>query len=73
MSRQRFACSYFLSSLFVVSITVTSKPERPATSLNWISREFAALVYSVLLNVDKNVLKMTETLWKNSLLIAKAV
>jgi hypothetical protein len=29
------------------------------------------LVYSILLSIGKNVLKMTETLWKNSLIIAK--
>jgi hypothetical protein len=31
------------------------------------------LVYSVLLSVGKIVLEMTETLWKNSLIIAKYV
>jgi hypothetical protein len=31
------------------------------------------LVYSVLLDVGKSVLKITEPLWKNSLLIAKYV
>jgi hypothetical protein len=34
---------------------------------------FTALVYSVLLNTGKNVLKMTQILWKNSLIIAKDV
>jgi hypothetical protein len=32
---------------------------------------FTALVYSVLLSVGRSVLKMTDTLWKNSLIIAK--
>jgi hypothetical protein len=32
-----------------------------------------ALVYSMLLNVGRSVLKMTETLWKNSLIIEKCV
>jgi hypothetical protein len=32
---------------------------------------FTTLVYSVLLNVGKNVLKMMKTLWKNNLIIAK--
>jgi hypothetical protein len=36
-------------------------------------REFTTLVYSVLLNVGKSLLKITETLWKNSLIIAKVV
>jgi hypothetical protein len=31
------------------------------------------LAYSVLLNVGKSVLKMTETLWENSLMTAKDV
>jgi hypothetical protein len=34
---------------------------------------FTALVYSVLLSVGGSVLKMTDTLWKNSLIIAKDV
>jgi hypothetical protein len=34
---------------------------------------FTALVYSVLLNIGRSVLKMTETLWKNSLVIANDV
>jgi hypothetical protein len=34
---------------------------------------FTTLVHSVLLNVGKSVLKMTETLWKNSLIIEKCV
>jgi hypothetical protein len=34
---------------------------------------FTAEVHSALLNVGKSVLKMTETLWKNGLLIAKGV
>jgi hypothetical protein len=32
---------------------------------------FKTLVYSVVLNVGKSVLKMEETLWENSLIIAK--
>jgi hypothetical protein len=32
---------------------------------------FTTLVYCTLLNVHKKVLRMTETLWKNSLIIAK--
>jgi hypothetical protein len=34
---------------------------------------FTTLVYSILLTVGKSVLKMMETLWKNSLIIAKGV
>jgi hypothetical protein len=34
---------------------------------------FTTLVYSVLNNVGKSVLKITETLWKNMLIIAKDV
>jgi hypothetical protein len=34
---------------------------------------FATLVHSVLLNVGECVLKTTETLWKNSTIIAKDV
>jgi hypothetical protein len=34
---------------------------------------FTPLVCRVLLNVDKNALKMTETSWENSLIIAKDV
>jgi hypothetical protein len=37
------------------------------------AENFAALVYSVLLKVRKTVLKMTEILQKNSLIIAKDV
>jgi hypothetical protein len=32
---------------------------------------FTTLVYRILINVGKSLLKMTETLWKNSLIIAK--
>jgi hypothetical protein len=32
---------------------------------------FTTLVYSILLNIDKSELKMMETLWKCSLIIAK--
>jgi hypothetical protein len=34
---------------------------------------FTTLLYSVLTSVDKSVLKMMETLWKNSLITAKDV
>jgi hypothetical protein len=51
------------SSLFKVSL-YRSKVE---------AGNFTTLVYSVLLNVDKSVLKMTETLWENVLIIAKYV
>jgi hypothetical protein len=34
---------------------------------------FTTLVYSILLNTGKSVLKMMETLWKNSLIIPKDV
>jgi hypothetical protein len=37
------------------------------------SGNFTKLVYGVLLNIDKNVLKMTETLWNNCLITAKDV
>jgi hypothetical protein len=35
------------------------------------AENFASLVYSVLLNVGKSVLKMMETSWKNDFIIAK--
>jgi ABC-type phosphate/phosphonate transport system permease subunit len=35
--------------------------------------EFTALLYSVLLNVGKRALKLTETLWENGCVIAKYV
>jgi hypothetical protein len=34
---------------------------------------FTTLVYSILFNVGKSLLKMTETLWENSPIIAKDV
>jgi hypothetical protein len=34
---------------------------------------FTTLVHSILLNVGKSVLEMMQTLWKNSLTIAKDV
>jgi hypothetical protein len=37
------------------------------------ARNFTTLVYSVLFNVSKSVLKMTETFWKNGLINAKDV
>jgi hypothetical protein len=37
------------------------------------ARNFTTLVYSVLLNAGKTVLKKKETLWKNNLIIAKNV
>jgi hypothetical protein len=37
-----------------------------------VAGNFTTLVYSVLLNIGKSVLKM-ETLWKNSFIIAKDV
>jgi hypothetical protein len=37
------------------------------------ARNFTTLVYSILLNVGKSVMKMIKTLWKNSLIIAKDV
>jgi hypothetical protein len=37
------------------------------------AENFTTLVYSILLSIGKNVLKVTETLWKNSLIIAKDV
>jgi hypothetical protein len=37
------------------------------------ARNFTNLVYKVLLNVGRSVLKMMETLWKNSLIIAEGV
>jgi hypothetical protein len=36
-------------------------------------REFTTLVYKVLLNNDKSVFKMMQTLWKNSHITAKDV
>jgi hypothetical protein len=35
------------------------------------AENFKTLIYSVLLNTVNGVLKITETLWKNSLIIAK--
>jgi hypothetical protein len=35
------------------------------------ARNFTILVYNFLLNVGKNVLKMTETVWENRLITAK--
>jgi hypothetical protein len=34
---------------------------------------FTTLVYSVLINIGKHVLRMMDTVWKNSLIIAKYV
>jgi hypothetical protein len=34
---------------------------------------FTTLVYSILLNVNRNELKMAETLWENSHIIAKDI
>jgi hypothetical protein len=35
--------------------------------------DFKRMVYSILLKVGKSMWKMTETLWKSSLIIAKEV
>jgi hypothetical protein len=57
------ALSRFVYS-FLVPLVMCSEVE---------AGNFTTLVYSVLLKVGRSVLKMTETLWKNSLMIAKYV
>jgi hypothetical protein len=49
---------------FLVSLVICSEVE---------TGNFTTLVYNVLLNVGNNMLKMTGTLWKNSVIIVKHV
>jgi hypothetical protein len=63
----RTNCTHALSKFvysFLVRLVMCSEVE---------AGNFTTLVYSVLLNVGKFVLKTTETLWKNNLIIAKYV
>jgi hypothetical protein len=55
-----FADDYKLKEVFVMCYVVKTG-------------NFTTLVYSVLLNTGKSVLKIMKTLWKNTLIIVKAV
>jgi hypothetical protein len=57
------ALSQFVKSFLVLLINLSEVEEG----------NFTTMVYGVLLNSGKCMLKMTETLWKNSLIITKDV